>query len=81
MSRFDPEESLRSLCEYPVTVLCAPPTAYRSMLQCNLSRYKFKSLRHCVSAGEPLNPEALQIWTKNTGKDLFYQDIVHIMAF
>ncbi|XP_071534603.1 acyl-coenzyme A synthetase ACSM3, mitochondrial-like isoform X3 [Panulirus ornatus] len=67
MSRFDPEETLRSLCEYPVTVLCAPPTAYRAMIQFNLSQYRFQSLRHCVSAGEPLNPEAIEIWTRNTG--------------
>lgn len=71
MSRFDPEETLRSLCEYPVTVLCAPPTAYRAMIQFNLSQYRFQSLRHCVSAGEPLNPEAIEIWTRNTGLHIY----------
>jgi acyl-coenzyme A synthetase/AMP-(fatty) acid ligase len=33
----------------------------------NLARYKFDSLRHCVGAGEPLNPETIEIWKKATG--------------
>lgn len=67
MPRFDPEEALRSLCDYQVTVLCAPPTAYRAMLQTDLSKFKFQNLRHCVSAGEPLNPEVMAVWQKHTG--------------
>ncbi|KAG7165619.1 Acyl-coenzyme A synthetase ACSM3-like [Homarus americanus] len=71
MPRFDPEEVLRSLCHYPVTVLCAPPMVYRTLLQCNLSKHVFRSLRHCVSAGEPLNPETMQLWTKYTGLQIY----------
>jgi acyl-coenzyme A synthetase/AMP-(fatty) acid ligase len=33
----------------------------------DLSGFSFPSLRHCVSAGEPLNPEIIEIWKENTG--------------
>ncbi|XP_045114116.1 acyl-coenzyme A synthetase ACSM3, mitochondrial-like isoform X2 [Portunus trituberculatus] len=71
MPRFDAKETLRALCEYPVTVLCAPPTVYRSLVQCELSRFPLKALRHCVSAGEPLNPEVMHAWTNNTGLQIY----------
>ena len=39
---------------------------YRSLIQCqNLSN--FENLRHCVSAGEPLNQEVIEAWYKKTG--------------
>jgi acyl-coenzyme A synthetase/AMP-(fatty) acid ligase len=47
-----------------VTVLCQAPTEYR--LEAKLAdlgtRWKLPKLRHCVSAGEPLNPEVLARW-------------------
>uniref|UniRef100_A0A0P4VS07 medium-chain acyl-CoA ligase n=1 Tax=Scylla olivacea TaxID=85551 RepID=A0A0P4VS07_SCYOL len=69
--RFDAKETLRALCEYPVTVLCAPPTVYRALVQCQLSQFPLRALRHCVSAGEPLNPEVMHTWTKNTGLQIY----------
>ena len=36
----------------------------------NLSRWRFPHLRHCVSAGEPLNPEVLSLWREATGLTL-----------
>jgi acetyl-CoA synthetase len=33
----------------------------------DLSRWKFPALRHVISAGEPLNPEVIEIWRKATG--------------
>lgn len=71
MKHFDSQEMLRTLCEYPVTVLCAPPTAYRALVQHQLCQYPFKALQHCVSAGEPLNPEVMHEWTKNTGLKIY----------
>ncbi|KAK7084933.1 Acyl-coenzyme A synthetase acsm3, mitochondrial [Halocaridina rubra] len=71
MPRFNAHEALRSLCEYPVSILCAPPTAYRAMVQCELGHYKFHSLRHCVSGGEPLNPEVMQKWFQHTGLRIY----------
>jgi acyl-coenzyme A synthetase/AMP-(fatty) acid ligase len=33
-------------------------------------RWRFPHLRHCVSAGEPLNPEVLSLWREATGLTL-----------
>ena len=67
MAKFDPEKVLHSLQCDPVSVLCAPPTVYRALVQCDLKDFSPKCLRHCVSAGEPLNPEVMQEWKKFTG--------------
>ena len=37
----------------------------------DLSHWQFPHLRHCVSAGEPLNPEVLNRWRKATGLTLY----------
>jgi len=67
MERFTPKEVLDTLAEFPVSVLCAPPTMYRGLVQEDLSQWKFKNLRHCVSAGEPLNEEVIYNWEEATG--------------
>jgi medium-chain acyl-CoA synthetase len=64
--RFDPEVTLNLLQKYPVTTMCGAPTIYRMLVLQDLSAYKFPSLRHCVGAGEPLNPEIIEIWKKAT---------------
>jgi acyl-coenzyme A synthetase/AMP-(fatty) acid ligase len=66
----DPARVLDALEKYPVTVLCAPPTAYRMLVKQPLDGRKFKALRHCVSAGEPLNPEVIDIWREKTGHQI-----------
>jgi len=66
----DPKRVLESLEKYPVTVLCAPPTAYRMLVKESLDDSKFRSLKHCVSAGEPLNPEVIEIWREKTGHQI-----------
>lgn len=65
--RFDPELCLRIIQDYEVTVFCAPPTAYRMLILQDLSKYDFSKLRHCLSAGEPLNPEVIKKWEEGTG--------------
>ena len=37
----------------------------------DLSRYNLSRLRHCVSAGEPLNPEVIRIWKEKTGITIY----------
>jgi acyl-coenzyme A synthetase/AMP-(fatty) acid ligase len=64
--RFNAKEQLTNMERLGVTTFCAPPTALRTLIQENLSDYNFK-LRECVSAGEPLNPEIIQVWKKATG--------------
>ena len=65
--RFDPVKTLELLEQYPVTTMCGAPTIYRMLVLQDLSRFTFPSLRHCVGAGEPLNPEIIQVWKNATG--------------
>ena len=64
---FDPNKSLALAGQYPITTLCGAPTIYRMFVLQDLSQYKFPTLRHCVGAGEPLNPEVIEMWRKATG--------------
>lgn len=68
--KFDPAATLDTLERFPITTWCAPPTALRLIVRENLSARRFPRLRHCVTAGEPLNPEVFQLWKKATGLDL-----------
>jgi len=67
MTRFTSNKVMDILAKYPITVLCAPPTMYRSLVQEDLRQWKMHSLRHCVSAGEPLNEEVIYSWEEATG--------------
>src|SRR5260370_23066604 len=69
--KFDPAAAPRPLSTYPITTWCAPPTALRLIVREDLSKYRFPSLRHCVSAGEPLNPEVLAAWRTATGLTIY----------
>ena len=66
-SGFNVKKTLEFLETYPITSLCGPPTAYRMFVLEDLGKYNFKSLRSVVAAGEPLNPEIIDFWEKNTG--------------
>lgn len=65
--RFDPALTLKTLSHYPITTWCAPPTALRLIVKEDLSAWRFPHLRHCVSAGEPVNPEVIALWKAATG--------------
>ena len=64
---FDTEMHLRLISKLGVTTFCAPPTVYRLFAQQDLSKYDLSSLRRCMGAGEPLNPEVMRFWKKHTG--------------
>ncbi len=64
---FDADAHLRLFGEHRITTLCAPPTIFRAFAQMDLSGYDLSSVRHTVSAGEPLNPEAIRAWKAATG--------------
>ena len=64
--KFNAAETLQLLESYPITTFCAPPTAYRMLVLEDLARYR-TSLRWCVGAGEPLNPEVIETWQRGTG--------------
>ncbi|HEV8653772.1 MAG TPA: acyl--CoA ligase, partial [Actinomycetes bacterium] len=62
---------LRLVGEHGVTTFCAPPTVYRALVQLHLTAYDWSRLRHCVSAGEPLNPEVIKVWREATGLTVY----------
>jgi len=68
--KFNAAATLDTLENYPITTWCAPPTALRLIVREDLSKRTFPKLRHCVTAGEPLNPEVFQIWKQATGLEL-----------
>jgi acyl-coenzyme A synthetase/AMP-(fatty) acid ligase len=69
--KFSAIETLEMLNRYPITTLCAPPTAYRMMVldepMAYLKANPPKALHYCTGAGEPLNPEVIKIWQDATG--------------
>ena len=68
--RFDSDGLLGLMERYGVTTFCAPPTVYRMLIQTDLSKFKLK-LRHCLAAGEPLNPEVIRVWKDNFKLDIY----------
>jgi acyl-coenzyme A synthetase/AMP-(fatty) acid ligase len=65
---FDPQERLRLIERYGITVLCQAPTEYRLVAKSpELAEADLSSIRHAVSAGEPLNPEVIQRWKEAQG--------------
>src|ERR671936_866000 len=60
-ARFDPEERLEVIEREGVTVLCMAPTEYRAIAKRTELR-PLGGLRHAVAAGEPLNPEIVEVW-------------------
>ena len=64
---FSAEETLSVIEKYPITTMCGAPTIYRMLVLEDLSKYDFSNLRHCVGAGEPLNPEIIETWKSATG--------------
>jgi acetyl-CoA synthetase len=59
-ARFNAPAVLDVLVTNKVTSLCAPPTVWRMLMQQDLAKYR-TSLRELVGAGEPLNPEVIDI--------------------
>ncbi len=55
------------LARHRVTSFCAPPTLYRRLVHADFSKHDLSALRHCTSAGEPLNPEVIREWQEGTG--------------
>jgi len=64
--RFNAGEQLAMIEKHKITTFCAPPTALRMLILEDLKSYSL-SLRECVAAGEPLNPEIIEVWKKGTG--------------
>ncbi len=65
--KFQATEVIPLLEKYQVTTFCCPPTIYRMLILADLDKFDLSSLRHCTSAGEPLNPEVIRVWKEGTG--------------
>jgi acetyl-CoA synthetase len=59
-ARFSAPALLGALGEQNVSTFCAPPTVWRMLIQSDLAAADVGSLRECVAAGEPLNPEVIE---------------------
>jgi acetyl-CoA synthetase len=70
-SKFNPTEILPLIENYGITTFCCPPTIYRMLILADLDKFDFTELRHCVSAGEPLNPEVIKAWKDATGLTIY----------
>lgn len=68
--KFDAEQMLDTLAQYPITTLCAPPTAFRQLVTRNLTGRGLERIREVVAAGEPLNPEVIEQWRAATGRTI-----------
>jgi acyl-coenzyme A synthetase/AMP-(fatty) acid ligase len=63
----DFDRTLSMIAEHRVSTFCGPPTVFRAVVLGDLRRFDWTSLRHVVSAGEPLNPEVMRAWRDATG--------------
>jgi acyl-coenzyme A synthetase/AMP-(fatty) acid ligase len=64
-ARFDPAERLELIEREGVDVLCMAPTEYRAIAK--RTELRRLGLRHAVAAGEPLNPEIVELWRDEVG--------------
>ena len=69
---FDAVERLELLDTLGVTILCQAPTEYRMLAKLDeLGSRPLPSLRHAVSAGEPLNPEVIARFREAVGVTIY----------
>nr|XP_004665499.2 acyl-coenzyme A synthetase ACSM5, mitochondrial [Jaculus jaculus]XP_044999576.1 acyl-coenzyme A synthetase ACSM5, mitochondrial [Jaculus jaculus] len=70
LPRADAKAILNILCKFPITTFCCVPTIFRMIVQEDLTRYRFQSLKHCITGGEALNPDVRDKWKCQTGLEL-----------
>ncbi|MGR7995172.1 acyl-CoA synthetase [Xanthobacter sp. ZOL 2024] len=64
---FDPQERLRLLEKYKVSVYCAPGTELFRVVDAGVEAHDLSALRHTVSSGETLNGAVADRWLAKTG--------------
>lgn len=70
-NKFTPHALLSRISEDKVTTFCAPSSIYRVLVQENLSKYDLSHVSHYLVAGEALNPEVIEKFSKMTGHDIY----------
>ena len=81
---FTAHDLLNAISEHKITSFCAPPTAYKMMINSDMSKYDLSSLKKAEVAGEALNPEVYERFLENTGVKLregFGQTETCVMIF
>ncbi len=69
---FAPAERLDLIRRHAITVLCQAPTEYRLLAKTpELQAADLSSLRHAVSAGEPLNAPVIERWKELHGLTIY----------
>lgn len=62
----------RLIAAHRATIFIGVPTIYRQILQkTRAARGDVPTLRHCMSAGEPLSEEVLGAWRERFGQEIF----------
>lgn len=71
--KFNPERWFELIEKYKITNLASVPTAYSMFLTVKdaSKRYDLSSLRHCISTGEPLNPDIIKKWKQQFNLDIY----------
>ncbi|MCL1901672.1 MAG: AMP-binding protein [Firmicutes bacterium] len=69
--KFAPHRLLEKIDKLKLTTFCAPPTVFRFLVQEDLCKYDFSTIKHCCIAGEPLNPEIFNKFKEYTGLDIY----------
>lgn len=71
---FSPQGLVETLHKYPITTLCAPPTAFRRLvlpeIRALIQDLPPLQLEHCVAAGEALEGELVRTWASMTGIEI-----------
>ena len=69
---FDPAERLELIGRYGITILCQAPTEYRVLANApELESADLSSVRHALSAGEPLNAPVIERWRELHGITIY----------
>ncbi len=71
--KFDAKHWFELLEKYEITNLASVPTAYRIFVTVKDAEknYDLSNLKHCISAGEPLNPEVIKKWKRMFDLDIY----------
>ena len=81
---FTASDLLSAIADNKVTSFCAPPTAYKMMINTNMDKFDLSSLVKADVAGEALNPEVFERFLEYTGVKLhegFGQTETAVMVF
>ena len=81
---FTARDLLSAISENHVTSFCAPPTAYKMMINADMKKFDLSSLKKAEVAGEALNPEVYERFYEFTGikmREGFGQTETSVMIF